>query len=150
MKQEIPGSETLKLGMEQEAKGGRKIYLYAASAVTVGTPYVYMTATTTDGYPEVQALTALTKNLIGKVVVATETTTAAGNSWFQSFGPVKNMVCAADTYVAGDMVKVYDGVTAPEGAAVVAPADFAVVAVVTSTTKIDAYLLDRWITASGA
>jgi hypothetical protein len=148
MKQTVVSGSSYLPGTVKEEDGKKFVYLYVPSACTINTPYAFFSCKSGTQIPQMAALGA--KDTKYRVVVATETLAAAGYSWFQFAGPYDDLVVDTDTYVVADMVGIYDAVTTPSAATTVTPDDFAVVAVVTSTTAIDVYLLDREITAGGA
>lgn len=148
MKQTVVSGSSYLPGMVKEEDGKKFVYLYVPTSCTVNTPYAWYTCLSAYTIPQINAVGV--KNAVQRVVVATETVSTAGSySWFQFAGPYDDLVVDADTYVVADMVGYADSVTTPSAATTVTPDDFAVVCVVTSTTAIDVYLLDREITPSG-
>lgn len=149
MKQHIPTSQAFMAGMTKQEDGVDYIYLYSAAARTAKTPYWHST-NDTSGIPTAEAITLGAKDKIGYVVFATETATSAGYQWFTMRGVVDEAIVDTGSYVALDMVGLYDAACTPSTATTVTPDDFAVSLETASTTTPDIYLLGREITAGGA
>jgi hypothetical protein len=132
--------------MVKEEDGKKYIYLYVPSACTKNTPYAFYTTTSGSQVPIQSAMPAA--NAICRVVVATETLTAAGYSWFQFAGPCDDLVTPSITGVTNQTLKIASAVVAAGGAATVTADDFAIVKTGGTDTAFDVYLLDREITPS--
>ena len=149
MKQHIPPSQSLMAGMTKQQDGCEYIYLYSAAARTAKTPYWHST-NDASGIPTAEAITLGAKNKIGYVVFATETATSAGYQWFTMKGIVDEAIVDTGSYVALDMIGLYDSACTPSTATTVTPDDFAVSLETASTTTPDIYLLGREIIVDGA
>lgn len=145
MKQTIPSSQVAMGGMVKEEDGKKYIYLYT-STCTAKTPYAFYTTTSGSQVPIKSAMPAA--SAICRVVVATETLTTAGYSWFQSAGPCDDLITPSITSVTNQTLKIASAVVAAGGAATVTPDDFAIVKTGATATTHDVYLLDREITPS--
>ena len=151
MDQIIVSSQELQAGMKRNEEGKTFIYLYSAAARTALTPYWLSTVSgTTTGIPTSEAITLGAKNRKGYVVIATKTETAAGYQWFYLKGYVANAIMDTGSYVALDMIGLYDSACTPSTSTTVTPDDFAVSLETASTTTPNVYLLEREITVDGA
>jgi len=135
--------------MKKKQEGKTYIYLYSAAARTINTPYWHSTLNA-SGIPTAEAITLGAKDCIGYVVVATETNTSAGYQWFVLKGAVDDVVMDTGSYVALDMIGLYDSACTPSTATTVTADDFAVSLETASTTTPNVYLLGREIIAGGA
>lgn len=147
MKQVVPSSQVALGGMTKEEDGKKYIYLYVPSACTAKTPYAFYTVTSGSNTVPIQSAMPAA-NAICRVVVATETLTSAGYSWFQYAGPCDDLISPSITSVTNQTLKIASAAVAAGGAATVTPDDFAIVKTGATATTHDVYLLDREITPS--
>lgn len=151
MDQAVVSSADLLPGMKRQEEGKTFIYLYSAATRTAKTPYWHSTVSgTTTGIPTAEAITLGAKTCKGYVVIATKTVSGAGYQWFQLKGYVADAIMNSGSYVALDMIGLYDSVCTPSTATTVTPDDFAVSMETASTTTPNVYLLGREITVDGA
>jgi len=142
----IVSTQDLQCGMTKKMEGKEYVYLKVASACTKNTPYTWFTCDT-SGRPTQSALQA--SGVICKVVVATETLTAAGYSWFQFKGVVNDMITPNITSVSLQTLKLASSAVAAGGATTITADDFAICyANAGAGTTQDVYLLGREITPS--
>ena len=146
MDQTIVSTQDLQCGTVKCEEGKKYVYLKVAAACTKNTPYTWFTVDTT-GRPVQSALQGV--SAICKVVVATETLTAAGYSWFQFEGVCDDMITPSITSVSLQTLKLASSAVAAGGATTITPDDFAIcyANAGTATTQ-DVYLLGREITPS--
>lgn len=146
MDQVACSTQDLQCGMTKKMEGKEYVYLKVASACTKNTPYTWFTCDT-SGRPTQSALQA--SAAICKVVVATETLSATGYSWFQFKGVCNDMITPSITTVSLQTLKLASSAVAAGGATTLTPDDFAIcyANAGTATTQ-DVYLLGREITPS--
>jgi hypothetical protein len=143
---QIFDSEAAKAGVEYIGSDGRTyIDLYVPSACTKNTPYAYFLIDS-SGRPIQSAMPA--SAAICRVVVATETLTAAAYSTFVFKGMVEDMITPSITGVTGQALKIASAVVAAGGAATVTPDDFGICLLGATAEVFDVYLLGREITPS--
>jgi hypothetical protein len=146
MTAQVIESQVKKSGVEYvDSDGCTYIDLYVASACTANTPYAFYTYDSSNRALQ-SAMAA--SGQICKVVVATETLTAAGYSKFKFKGVHEDLITPSITGVTGQTLKIASAAVAAGGAATITADDFAVVNAGATATSFDVVLLGREITPS--